>query len=113
MSEGLADEHSVFTGRLILFGIREVVIDVVGEGRVFGAERFLGRGRLWLGLLNFELEFRPLHSESHGCRAVNRDGRNPLSAQKESVGTAEIAHRPLPVLKHNLGMGAADERVVD
>ncbi len=39
--------------------------------------------------------------------------RNPLSPQEESIRAAEIADRPVPVLKDNLRMGSADERIVD
>jgi hypothetical protein len=37
MGECLADEHGVLTGRLIGVSFGEIVIDVVGQGRVFCA----------------------------------------------------------------------------
>ena len=66
-----------------------------------------------LNLLHFELELGTFYPQSHGDRSGDGNRRNPLPLQVESIRAAEIADRPLPVLKDNLRMGSADERIVD
>jgi len=88
------------------------VIDVVGQGWVFGAQCFLRRW-LWKRLFYFEFDLWTLYPKSYRGEAVQGHRRDALATEEESVCASKIADSPVPVLKDNFRMGPADERIID
>ena len=107
--EGLADEHRVFTHRLIGRRLAKIMLDVTGHDRIFVKRRLL----LSWKRRDFERDLGPLNPKPYCQRPVDRSTFKTLTTRVQPVGTVQITNPPCAILKAHLSVSTTNEVIRD